>query len=148
MFCTYIYIHLHTSHLVPGCTSDVMYIHTYMYIFPCIYFIIMYIYMYIFHIFHIFHCHEYIFHCHEYIDVYISLSCIYIYTHLYKFHRKGWRRPIGCLQSQVMFRKRATIYRALLRKMTYTDKASYDSTPPCVYIYTYMHIFHLDTSFT
>jgi len=31
---------------------------------------------------------------------------------------------------QVIFRKRATIYRALLRKMTYEDKASYDSTPP------------------
>jgi len=27
--------------------------------------------------------------------------------------------------------KLATNYRALLRKMTYTDKASYDSTPPC-----------------
>jgi len=32
---------------------------------------------------------------------------------------------------QVIFRKRATNYRALLRKMTYDDKASYDSTPPC-----------------
>jgi len=32
---------------------------------------------------------------------------------------------------QVIFRKRATNYRALLRKMTYKDKASYDSTPPC-----------------
>jgi len=32
------------------------------------------------------------------------------------------------------FRKRATIYRALLRKMTYEDKASYGSTPPCMYI--------------
>ena len=142
MFCTYIYIHLHTSHLVPGCTSDVMYIHTCMYIFPCIYFIIMHIHMYIFH------CHEYMFHYHEYIDVYISLSCIYIYTHLYKFHGTGWRRHIGCLKLQVMFRTRAAIYRALLRKMTYTDKAFYDSTPPCMYIYTYMYIFHLDTSFT
>jgi len=27
--------------------------------------------------------------------------------------------------------KRATNYRALRRKMTYKDKASYDSTPPC-----------------
>jgi len=32
---------------------------------------------------------------------------------------------------QVIFRKRATSYRALLRKMTYEDKASYDSTDPC-----------------
>jgi len=32
---------------------------------------------------------------------------------------------------QVIFRKRATNYRALLRKMTYEDKAPYDPTPPC-----------------
>jgi len=44
----------------------------------------------------------------------------------------GWRRHIGCLKLQVVFRERATDYRALLREMTYEDKASYDSTPPCV----------------
>ena len=44
----------------------------------------------------------------------------------------GWRRPIGCLKLQVIFRKRATNYTALLRKMTCRDKASYDSTPPCI----------------
>ena len=43
----------------------------------------------------------------------------------------GWRRPIGCLKLQVIFRKRATKYRALSQKMTSRDKASYDSTPPC-----------------
>jgi len=43
----------------------------------------------------------------------------------------GWQRPIGCLKSQVIFCKRATNYRALLLKMTYEDKASYDSTPAC-----------------
>ena len=32
---------------------------------------------------------------------------------------------------QVIFRKRATNYRALLRKMTYKDKASCGSSPPC-----------------
>ena len=31
-----------------------------------------------------------------------------------------------------LFRKRATNYRALLRKMTCEDEASYDSTPPCI----------------
>jgi len=36
----------------------------------------------------------------------------------------GWRRLIGCLKLQVIFRKRATNYRALLWKMTYEDKAS------------------------
>jgi len=38
---------------------------------------------------------------------------------------------MGCLKLQVFFRKKATNYRALLRKMTYEDKASYDSTPLC-----------------
>jgi len=46
---------------------------------------------------------------------------------------KGWRRPIGCLKVQVIFRKRATNYRALLRKMTYEDKASNGSSPPCIF---------------
>jgi len=45
----------------------------------------------------------------------------------------GWRRPIGCLKLQFIFRKRATNYRALLRKMTHKDKASYGSSPPCMW---------------
>ena len=32
----------------------------------------------------------------------------------------------------ILFIILATNYRALLRKMTYKDKASYDSTPPCI----------------
>jgi len=32
---------------------------------------------------------------------------------------------------QVSFHKRATNSRALLRKMTHKDKASYESSPPC-----------------
>ena len=48
--------------------------------------------------------------------------------HLMPFNT-GWRRLIGCLKLQFIFRKRATNYRALLRKMTYEDKASHDSTP-------------------
>ena len=36
----------------------------------------------------------------------------------------GWRRPIGYLKLQVIFRNRATNFRALLQKMTYKDKAS------------------------
>ena len=43
----------------------------------------------------------------------------------------GWRRPIGCLKLQVNFRRRATNYKALLRKMTSKDKASYASSAPC-----------------
>jgi len=44
----------------------------------------------------------------------------------------GWRRLIGCLKLQVFFCKRATNHRALWREMTYEDKASYNSTPPCM----------------
>jgi len=46
----------------------------------------------------------------------------------------GWRRCIGCLKLQVSFCKRATNRRALLQKETYTDKASYGSLPPCIYL--------------
>jgi len=48
---------------------------------------------------------------------------------------------------QVIFRKRATNYRALLRKMTYTNKAFYVSTPPCTmrhmhtHVHTYVYIY-------
>jgi len=48
----------------------------------------------------------------------------------HKMHT-GWRRPIGCLKSQVIFRKRATTYRALLQKMTCKDKVLDGSSPPC-----------------
>ena len=44
----------------------------------------------------------------------------------------GCRRPIECLELQVIFRKRATNSRALLRKITYEDKASSASSPPCI----------------
>ena len=44
--------------------------------------------------------------------------------------RTGWRRSIGCLNMQVISRKRATNCRALLRKMTHEDQASYESSPP------------------
>jgi len=46
----------------------------------------------------------------------------------------GWQRPIGCLKLQVIFRKRATNHRALLRKISHEDEASYDSWPPCIHI--------------
>jgi len=67
-----------------------------------------------------------------------------LYTHTHLAHTHGTsqhlihclsdtrrRRPMGCLKLQVIFRKRATNYRALLRKMTYGNKASYGSSPPC-----------------
>jgi len=40
-------------------------------------------------------------------------------------------RPIGCLKLKIIVRKRATNYRALLRKMTYKDKAFRGSSPHC-----------------
>jgi len=47
-------------------------------------------------------------------------------------HSTGRRTPLGCFKLQVIFRKRATNYRVLMRKVTNEDKAVYDSTPPCV----------------
>ena len=58
-------------------------------------------------------------------------TCICVCVQLYVVMGIGWRRLIGCLKLQVIFGKRATNYRALLRKMTYEDKAFYDPTPPC-----------------
>jgi len=54
----------------------------------------------------------------------------------------GWRRLIGCLKLQVISHKRATDYGALLRKMTYKDKASYVSSPPCIqwWLYWFVHL--------
>ena len=66
----------------------------------------------------------------------------------------GWRRPIRCLKLQVIFYKRATNYRALLRKMTHKDQAFYGSSPPCtcidiwnvrvcecMYVYMYVYVY-------
>ena len=47
----------------------------------------------------------------------------------------GWRTPTGCLKLLVIFCKRATNYRALLREMTDNDKASYGSWPPCTHCF-------------
>ena len=43
----------------------------------------------------------------------------------------GWRRLIGSPKLQIIFHKRANKYRSLLRKTTYKDKGSYESSPPC-----------------
>jgi len=47
------------------------------------------------------------------------------------FGGTGWRRLIGSPELQIIFHKRATKYRSLLWKMTYKDKGSYESSPPC-----------------
>mmetsp|Transcript_2395 Transcript_2395/g.3367 ORF Transcript_2395/g.3367 Transcript_2395/m.3367 type:complete len:99 (-) Transcript_2395:4157-4453(-) len=41
------------------------------------------------------------------------------------------RRLIGSPKLQIIFHKRATTYRSLLREMTYKDKGSSESSPPC-----------------
>ena len=41
----------------------------------------------------------------------------------------GWRRPIGSPKLQIIFHKRATKYRSLLRKMTYKDKGLLNAPP-------------------
>ena len=50
----------------------------------------------------------------------------------------GWRRLIGSFKLQIIFHKRATKYRSFLRKMTYKDKGSYESSPLCN---THMSVF-------
>ena len=63
---------------------------------------------------------------------------IYIYTYIYTciihvyIYTTGWRRLIGSPKLQIIFHKRATKYRSLLRKMTYKEKGSYESSPPCM----------------
>jgi len=120
-------------------------IHIYMYVYICIYMCIcmyintyicihIYIYKYIY-----IHTYMYIYTC-VYLYVYMYL-CIYMYVYIYIYEfLTGWRRPIGCLKLQVIFRKRATNYRTFLRKMTHKDKASYGSSAPCTlhHILTYI----------
>jgi len=71
--------------------------------------------------------------------------CLYMNIFIYTVDT-GCRRPIGCLKLQVIFQKRATNYRILLREMTSKDKASCRSPPPCVQeqtnicMYLYMYI--------
>ena len=48
--------------------------------------------------------------------------------------RSGWYRVAKThriFKLQIIFHKRATNYRSLLRKMTYKDKGSYESSLPC-----------------
>ena len=55
----------------------------------------------------------------------IALQKRHEFSAQFTIHSTGWRRPIGCLKLHFIFCKRATNYRALLRKWTHTDKMSY-----------------------
>jgi len=71
-------------------------------------------------------------------------KCIYTYRR-WMCNRgagTGWRRLIGYPKLQVIFHKRATKYRSLLRKMTYRDKGSYESSPPCTAVANSMQSQH------
>jgi len=86
---------------------------------------------------------------HTYVCVQYTYVTVHMYAfiHLYTNISTGWRRLIGCLKLQVIFRKRATNYRALLRKLTHEHMASYGSSPPCmcicacIYIWRSKHIY-------
>ena len=56
---------------------------------------------------------------------------------IYLATNREWRRLIGSPKLHIIFHKRATKYRSLLRKMTYKDKGSYESPPPCIYVHIY-----------
>ena len=58
---------------------------------------------------------------------------IYIYMCIYRCRAvvTGCRRVIGSPTLQIIFHKKANKYRSLLRKITYKDKGSYESSPPC-----------------
>jgi len=151
VLCIHIYIYIYT--------------HKYAFVYIYIYIYILYIYIYIYIYIHVCTC-IYIY-VYMYIYTYIIAKrlsspchldhrsfgihyCFPVFNHSARC-ATGWRRLIGCLKLQVVFRKRATNYRALLRKLTYEDKASYGSTPPCssticictcvyicIYIYSYI----------
>ena len=91
--------------------------------------------------------------------MYIRMNtCIYLSTRIqdkcvldieYLTHT-GWRRLIGSPKLQIIFHKRATEYRSLLRKMTYKDKGSYESSPPCSLFHAQISncILHIETNIT
>ena len=50
----------------------------------------------------------------------------------------GWQRTIWCRKLQVLFHKRASDYRALLRKMSLKNTASYGFPLPCTHLFDAM----------
>ena len=70
----------------------------------------------------------------SYIYMYIR-RVVYIHIYIRRARQATeWRTRIECFKLQVIFYKRATNYRALLRKITYENKASYESTPHCKHV--------------
>ena len=65
--------------------------------------------------------------------IYLLYVCVYIWMDVRTYVCTGWPRLIGSPKLQIIFHKRATKYRSLLRKMTHKDKGSCESSPPCMY---------------
>ena len=115
------------------CMCIYVHINIFMYIYICIYlFVCIYLYIYI----HIFIYMNYFPDSLQNVARLMFERALPHFTpqifhtlHL-QAHATGWPRPIGCLKLQVSFRTRAINYRALLKKMTYKDMASYRSSPP------------------
>ena len=65
----------------------------------------------------------------------IAKECMRTWIWIHRIYvsliRTGWPRLIGSPKLQIIFHKRATKYRSLLRKTIYKDKGSYESSPPC-----------------
>jgi len=85
------------------------------------------IYLYIIYMMYIYNIYAIYLMCHLCRDIYTE-NVIYMYNMHGTY--TGWRRPIGCLKLQAIFRKKATSYKALLREMICKHKASYDPKPP------------------
>ena len=89
------------------------------------------------------HAHNYTFAMYVYTTPpFLSSICTRVHVYNYTIatartlleiggQAAGWRRCMGCLKLQVTFRKRATNYRAVLRKTTCENQALYGSLPLC-----------------
>jgi len=76
-------------------------------------------------------CHVDMIYIYIYVYIYVMSQTCLRHMHTLHIHVTGWRRLIGSPKLQIIFHKRATKCRSLLRKMTYKDKGSYESSPPC-----------------
>jgi len=114
----YYYVHIHETRRECMYTCTRKYSCTYMYVHTCM-----------FSCTHI-HIERISMYVHENIHV-----RIYMWKYACENIRARWRRLIGSPKLQIIFHKRATRYRSLLRKMTYINKGSYESSPPCMRIY-------------
>ena len=81
--------------------------------------------------------HSHVWHvCHDLSMSVMTHPSVFYHEFVCATCRIGWRRLIGSPKLQIIFHKRATKYRSLLRKMTYKDKGSYESSPPCIDVKT------------